>query len=158
MTPFGLRKRFKTALGMVHPPAEIITYRVTFELPDGTVQDVHAEEGYNLLMASEQLPAPISTGRRAGGICPDGRCGLCRVEVLDGTGLSALGEREQTTMENFTEGTEYEGRNRDPGPPFNELTRQACHVRILGDGGRVRVPALVDFEAIRGSDDEEVAT
>ena len=54
----------------------LFTFPSDHELPDGSVQVVQAEEGYNLLMASQDLPSPISTGRRAGGPCPDGGCGL----------------------------------------------------------------------------------
>ena len=88
------------------------------------VQVVQAEEGYNLLMASQDLPSPISTGRRAGGPCPDGGCGLCRVEVVDGTGLSTQTERERDTIAAHVRGDPHEGRDREPGPPANELTRR----------------------------------
>ena len=75
MSRFGIRKRIKSALGK--GPPEIIRHKVTYVLPDGTEQVVEAEEGYDLLMASQALPAPISTGRRAG---PALRSGLVRLK------------------------------------------------------------------------------
>jgi len=151
MSRFGLRKRIKNALGK--GPPEIVRHAVTYVLPDGTEQRVEAEEGYDLLMASQELPAPISTGRRAGGPCPDGGCGLCRVEIIDGTGLSAQKDKERATIEAHVRGEPHEGRDREPGPPANERTRLACHTRINGGGGRIQVPELFDYESIRGDPD-----
>ena len=113
MSRFGIRKRLKQMLD--GGPAEIVHFPVNYELPDGSVQVVQAEEGYNLLMASQDLPSPISTGRRAGGPCPDGGCGLCRVEVVDGTGLSTQTERERETIAAHVRGDPHEGRAREPG-------------------------------------------
>ena len=48
-------------------PAEIVHFPVNYELPDGSVQVVQAEEGYNLLMASQDLllaDQHRTTGRR----------------------------------------------------------------------------------------------
>ena len=151
MSRFGIRNRLKKLID--GGPAEIIRHPVSYELPDGTTQVVRAEEGYNLLMASQDLPAPISTGRRAGGPCPDGGCGLCRVEVVDCTGLSAMTTREQNTMDAYVRGDPHEGREREPGPPANELTRLSCYCRINGPGGRVRVLELFDYESIAGDPD-----
>ena len=148
MSRFGLRKRLKKALAK--EPAEIIRYPVTYVLPDGTERNVEAEEGYSLLMASQALPAPISTGRRAGGTCPDGGCGMCRVDVLEHGGLSAMTERETSSLEAQVRGDPHEGRDRTPGEPTKPTTRLACYVRINGPGGRVQVPALVDYDALRG--------
>ena len=36
-------------------PSEIVHFPVSYELPNNTVQIVQAEEGYNLLMASQDL-------------------------------------------------------------------------------------------------------
>jgi ferredoxin len=148
---FGIRKRLKGALGREKP--EIIRHAVTYVLPDGTEQIVHAEEGYDLLMASQELPAPISTGRRAGGPCPDGGCGLCRVEVVDGSGLSPRRDKEQATIDAHVSGEPHEGRAREPGPAANDRTRLACHTRIQGGGGRVQVLELFDYDSIRGDPD-----
>ena len=148
MSRFGIRKRLKGLMDA--RTTEIVRHPVTYILPDGTVQVVHAEEGYDLLMASQSLPAPISTGRRAGGPCPDGGCGLCRVEVVDGTGLSPTKDRERGAIEAHVRGEMHEGREREAGPPATELTRLACHVRIQGPGGRVQVPELFDYDSITG--------
>ena len=151
MSRFGIRKRLKSMLD--GGPTEITRHPVAYLLPDGTTQTVHAEDGYNLLMASQALPAPISTGRRAGGPCPDGGCGLCRVEVTNGTGLSTMSDRERSTLEAHVRGDPHEGRSREPGPPANELTRLACFCRIQGPGGEVRVLELFDYASISGDPD-----
>ena len=148
MRRFGIRKRLKSIFQNASEP--IPEYSVTYILPDGTEQVVVAEERYSLLMASQSLPAPISTGRRAGGTCPDGYCGLCRVEIDDPTGLSEMTDTELKALEDHVKGTEHEGRPRQPGPPLTPKTRLACHARIIGDGGRVTVAALVDYDSLRG--------
>jgi ferredoxin len=149
MSRFGLRKKLKSIVSKQSGPS-YKTFEVTFILPNGTKQIVHAEEKYNLLMASEALPSPISTGRRAGGTCPDGLCGLCRVEVLDQCGLTAMKERELESLDNYVKGTPHEGREREPGEAYSDNTRLACHVKIVGDGGIVQINDLVDFEDLRG--------
>jgi len=151
MSRFGIRNRLKKAIGK--GPPEIIRHSFVYVLPDGAEQRVEAEEGYDLLMASQYLPSPISTGRRAGGPCPDGGCGLCRVEIIDGTGLSAMKDAERATIEAHVRGDTHEGREREPGPPSNERTRLACHTRINGPGGRVQVLELFDYDSIRGDPD-----
>ena len=148
MSRFGIRKRIKSLMSQSGPTYQ--TYSLTYILPDGTKQLVQAEERYNLLMASEVLPAPISTGRRAGGTCPDGYCGLCRVEVIDSSGLTPMKEMEKNTLDDYVKGTDHEGRKREPGEPYTENTRLACHVKIIGDGGVVQVSKLVDFDGLRG--------
>jgi|GEM_PF-125913 ferredoxin len=150
MTPFGIRKRIKTALGIGPVARSIVAFPITFILPDGSERRVEAEERYSLLMASQALPSPISTGRRAGGTCPDGGCGLCRVEVLDQTGLTPMAELERNTMDAFVRGDPHEGRERSPGPPATPLSRLGCHARIVGPGARVKVDAMVDFESLKG--------
>ena len=150
MSRFGIRKRLRGLLSNNKPTYK--TYRVTYILPDGTECKVDAEEKYSLLMASEALPSPISTGRRAGGSCPDGLCGLCRVEVLDPTGLSEMKEYEKQSMLDHIAGKPHEGRQREPGPPMTPNTRLSCQTKILADGGVVQVSELVDFESLRGDD------
>ena len=148
MSRFGIRNRLKKMLD--GGPQEVVRHPVRFELPDGSYQVVRAEEGYNLLMASQDLPSPISTGRRAGGPCPDGGCGLCRVEIIDETGLSSKTDREQTTIDAHVAGEPHEGREREPGPPANERTRLSCYCRINGPGGVVSVLELFDYDSIAG--------
>jgi hypothetical protein len=72
------------------------------------------------------------------------------VEVLDGTGLSAQKDKEQATITAHVNGEPHEGREREPGPPANDLTRLACHTRINGPGGRVNVIELFDYDSIKG--------
>ena len=151
MSRFGIRKRLKKMID--GGPTEITRHSVSYLLPDGTTQVVHAEEGYNLLMASQDLPSPISTGRRAGGPCPDGGCGLCRVEVTNPTGLSSMTQRERDTIAAHVRGEPHEGREREPGPEANELTRLSCYCRINGPGGEVRVLELFDYGTISGDPD-----
>lgn len=155
MTPFGIRKRMRSLLGggKGRSAEAIVTHTVTFLLPDGSERTIETEERYNLLMASQALPAPISNGRRAGGPCPDGACDLCRVEIVDATGLSPLADFEQKVMQAGTAGEPHEGRARKPSPPIGPNTRLACHVRVIGSGGRVKVHALVDFDALQGQED-----
>jgi ferredoxin len=153
MSRFGIRKKLKTLVKGDAPPPEIVRYAVIFELPDGTERTLQAEEHYSILMAADAQGMTISTGRRAGGTCPDGKCGLCRVEVLDASGVKPISTFEQQTIDDFTAGTPHEGRNREPGPPPNELTRLGCHTKIVGPGTRVRVLELFDPDSIRGSED-----
>jgi ferredoxin len=148
MSRFGLRNKLKQMLGQ--QKREIIRHRVTYILPDGTEQTVEAEERYNLLMASQALPSPIGTGRRAGGSCVDGGCGSCRVEVLDATGLTPMTEAEKATLDAYVAGEPHEGRCREPGEPYTEFTRLGCYAKIVGSGARVEVSELVDFEALQG--------
>ncbi len=148
MSRFGIRKKIRSLMGTQRP--EIIRHSVTYILPDGTEQVVQAEERYNLLMASQALPSPIGTGRRAGGSCVDGGCGSCRVEVLDSTGLTPMSPGEKATLDAYVAGDPHEGRCREPGEPYTEQTRLACYAKIVGSGARVKVAELVDFEALQG--------
>ena len=153
MSRFGLRKKLRSAMGMSTQRKEIVRHSVTYVLPDGTEQVVEAEERYNLLMASQSLPSSIGTGRRAGGSCPDGGCGSCRVEVMDASGLTPMSEREKTTLDAYVAGEPHEGRSREPGEPYTEYTRLACYAKIMGSGGRVELHDLVDYEKLSGDVD-----
>lgn len=149
MSRFQLRKRLKKFMGQ--PERTPISYfDITYILPDGVEQVVKAEEKYSVLMASQSLPASIGTGRRAGGQCPDGRCGLCRIEVDDPTGLSKMDDFERQSLADYVAGTPHEGRDREPGEATTPQTRLACQARIIADGSRIIVPALVDYDALRG--------
>ena len=154
MSRFGIRKKLKTLVKGDAPP-EIVRYPVVFELPDGSEKTLLAEEHYSILMAADAQGMTISTGRRAGGTCPDGMCGLCRVEVLDASGIKPISTFEQQTIDDFTAGTPHEGRAREPGPPPNEFTRLGCHAKIIGPGSRVRVLELFDPDSIRGTSNAE---
>ena len=148
MTPFGIRKKLKAALGMSRP--EIVKYKVTFLLPTGEERTIEAEEHYSLLMAADANGITISTGRRAGGTCPDGHCASCRLEVVDARGLSAMKDAERRSLDDAVAGRPHEGRAREPAPPTTPNTRLGCHAKIVGDGARVQVQALFEMNSIRG--------
>jgi len=131
-------------------PVQIIRYPVTYVLPDGSEQVVEAEEYYSLLMASQSLPSPIGTGRRAGGTCPDGGCAQCRVEIIDSSGLSPMTDSERASMQALTDGKPHEGRAREPGPPATPTSRLGCYTKIVGPGARVQVLTLFDYDSVRG--------
>lgn len=149
MTPFGIRKKLKAALGL-GGRGEIVRYKVTFVLPDGQERTIEAEEHYSLLMAADANGITIATGRRAGGTCPDGHCASCRLEVLDGTGLSPMKDGERQSLADHVSGAPHEGRAREPGPPLTPNTRLGCHTKIIGNGGRVQVQSLFEMDSIRG--------
>ena len=150
MTPWGLRKKLRGMLGGGGGASEIIRHPVTFVLPDGSSVRLEVEEHYSLLMASQGLAAPISTGRRAGGTCPDGGCGLCRVEILDSGGLSPMKSAERASLDAMVQGLPHEGRERSPGAPLLPGTRLACHAKVVGPGARVQVLALFDYDSLKG--------
>jgi ferredoxin len=149
MTPWGLRKKLRGMLGG-GGASTIVRHPVTFVLPGGAEVRLEVEEHYSLLMASQGLDAPISTGRRAGGTCPDGGCGLCRVEVLDASGLSPMKPAERASLDAMVRGDVHEGRERPPGAPLLSGTRLACHTKVVGPGARVQVLALFDYESLKG--------
>jgi ferredoxin len=149
MSRFGIRRKLKSFLQTDKPSYQ--TFSVTFVLPDGTEKLIEVEERYNLLMASQALPSPIGTGRRAGGTCPDGGCASCQVEILDSTGLTEMTDSEQQTLDNYVAGTEYEGHAREPGKPYFPNTRLACYTKVVGSGAKVQVRSLVDFDSLRGT-------
>ncbi len=148
MSRFGIRKKLKGLLG--NAQQEIVRHEITYILPDGVEQTLMVEEHYSLLMAADANNITISTGRRAGGTCPDGLCGLCRVQVVNTTGLSTLSQYEQQAMDDQVAGTPHEGRNREPGAPLVPGTRLGCHTKILGSGAIVQIPALFDPNSISG--------
>ncbi len=131
MTPFGIRKRLKSLMGDSGKP-DVVTHDLVFVLPDGREQKVSTEARYTLAMASQFLPSPIATG------CPDGQCGQCVVEVLDGTGIAAISDSERKVMDKW---------HKTPDPK----RRLACHARVEGSGARVRVFSLFDYASVRGS-------
>jgi len=152
MSRFGIRKRLKKLAGGAERP-EIVKYSVTYVLPDGSERVIEAEEGYTLLMAADAVGMTISTGRRAGGTCPDGACALCRVEILDPTGLNSLTDPEQQVMDDLAAGTPHEGRARKPGASPTPTSRLGCWTKIRGNGGRVQVLALFDPTSIQGEEE-----
>ena len=132
MSRFGIRKRIKGLVGMGQTPT-IVRHELTFVLPDGREHVVQAEDRYTLAMASQFLPSPIATG------CPDGHCGKCVVEVLDARGIAAPSDSERKVLDKW---------HKQPDPK----RRLACHARVEGSGGRVRVFELFDYDTVRGTD------
>lgn len=57
MSRFGIRNKLKQAFGKQRK--EIVRHAVTYVLPDGSERVVEAEERYNLLMASQNLPSQL---------------------------------------------------------------------------------------------------
>ena len=152
MSRFGIRKKLKGMLGLGKGP-EISTCSITFVLPDGTERRLDVEQHYSLLMAADAHGITISTGRRAGGTCPDGRCGLCRVQVVDGAGLSDMKEAEDLAIDAHVRGDPHEGRPRKPGPPRLPNHRLGCHTKIRDSGARIQIEALFDPDTIKGGDE-----
>lgn len=128
MTPWGIRNRLKSILGKAPSASTQVGLRIT--LPDGQEKEVHCEEGYSLVMASQSLETPIATG------CPDGHCGECLVDVLDGSGLKAASPAEQKILD-------------DKKLPAN--TRLACHARVNGSGARIKVHRVWTMDQVRGT-------
>jgi ferredoxin len=131
VSPLRIRERLKRVLGGSKPPSDKI--EVTFVLPDGSQATGRGESRYTLVMASQNLETPIATG------CPDGGCGGCNVEVLDGA--DALAPATDAEIRSF------EGRaKRKPGPE----ERLACHARVLKSGARVRVARVWTLDDQKG--------
>ena len=127
MTPFGIRKKLKSLLGLdgggAAPSApkeqEVPTYTVNYVLPDGSSYSAKAKEGDTLVMSSNRGPSPIATG------CADGTCGTCRVEVLM--------SHDQLTPETDHERTTK--KNNNVAPEF----RLGCQTGVLGEGIKVKI-------------------
>jgi ferredoxin len=85
-SPFGLRRRLKTLLGMdpgpvAAPPAAAPRpppVHLVLVGADGAEESCSGPPGSTLLALSGALRRPIASG------CSDSTCGTCRVEVLDG--------------------------------------------------------------------------
>lgn len=132
MTPWGIRKKLKSFLGArggAGGADDEITVKIV--LPNGTEHTVKAEPRYTLTMASQTLETPIESH------CPDGACGECVVEVLDGTGLAPPTEVEARLL--------AEKQKSKPSP------RLACHARVVGSGARVRATRVWTLDQTRGT-------
>lgn len=123
MTPFGIRKKIKTLLGLNKEPVPAKPssprYTVTFVVSDGSEYQVEAKKGDSLVLASGRGPYPISTG------CYDGTCGTCSVEVLEGVG-------ELTQADSHEENTKKIN-------GVAENLRLGCQTAVLGENVRVRI-------------------
>lgn len=153
MTPFKIRERLKT---LVNGPKSTSDekYTVTFVLPDGSERVVRSEPGYTVLMAADVNGLTIDTGRRAGGACPDGLCDMCRVEIVNSTGLSPMADIEARSMDDSSAGMPHEGRPRHAAPKRGPNTRLGCHCKIKGDGAKIRIVKLFDPSSIKGTETE----
>ena len=129
MSRFHIRRRLKGMISGRSERQEDPVWSVELELPDGRTERVRAEHRYTLVMASQTLDTPIATA------CPDGGCGLCRVDILSGEG--ELSEVLDAELEGFRQG---QGRDPEPGE------RLACHARVEGDGVRVKVHEVWTLE------------
>lgn len=136
MTRFHLRQRLRRRIqgwmrGDDRDPSPVVLVLV---LPDGSEHTVHPEPGYTLVMASQTLETPIHTQ------CPDGRCGLCTVEVLEGAdALKPASDAERALLD------------QQLGPARDPRIRLACHARIVGSGARVRVGKVWSLEQATGA-------
>ena len=132
MTPFKIRKRLKTLLGMGSSPTPqapaLPTYEVRFDCPDGESYTVTGKEGDSLVLAAGRGPQPINTG------CSDGTCGTCRVDVI-------AGEESLTAADGHEKQTKA-----DVGVP--EHQRLGCQTGIIGAGVVVRITNVLGEEII----------
>ena len=129
MTPWGLRARLKGVLGKPTGPPVIEEVSLIFVLPDGREHPTRCEAKYTLVMASQTLDTPIATG------CPDGHCGGCLVDVIEGGGLLPPSPAEQRVL------TEKQ---------IPATQRLACHAKVGSDGAKVRVREVWTIESTRG--------
>ena len=131
MTPWGIRKKVKAALGLGGGGAtKDETVSLTLVLPDGSEHPVRCEQGYTLVMASQSLETPIATN------CPDGHCGHCAVEVVDATGLKAPSPAESAIL-------------KEKG--CAEGVRLACHAKVQASGAKVKVRTVWTMESVKGA-------
>ena len=129
MTPWGIRNKLKGALGRAPAPAPTPQVELRLVLPGGDEHTVRCEPKYTLVMASQTLDTPIATN------CPDGHCGKCAVDVLDGTGLAPPTPAEQRILTEFN-------------LPTN--VRLACHAKVAGSGAKVRVREVWTMSSVKG--------
>jgi len=131
MTPFGIRNRIKAVLGRSNAPAATVEQiSLEIQLPNGSSQTVRCEAGYTLVMASQSLETPLATN------CPDGHCGDCVVDLVEGKGLRVPTQAEQKLIEE-----KYPGQN----------VRLACHARIESSGAKVKARRLWTMDQVKGS-------
>ena len=132
MTPFGIRKRLKSLLGIDAPGnAEPATAKkpkekVTLIVVDGAgeEQTYTGDAHMTPLYISGNMQKPIASG------CNDSSCSTCRIEVLEGAeNLSERDEREKQTLA---------ANNRSPD------LRLGCRAEILR--GTVKVRAFEFLE------------
>jgi ferredoxin len=96
-SPFGIRRRLKSLLGMGEKAAptreEVPKVALTVVGPDGAEQNCTADVGNSVVSASNRMKRPIATG------CADSTCGTCRIEVLEGAeNVIEQSARERATL------------------------------------------------------------
>ncbi len=137
MTPWGIRSRVKGlvqgALGKTGGTRteQDEQVRVRIVLPDGTSHEVACEPRYTLVMASQSIETPIATG------CPDGQCGGCNVDVLEGADALLPPAAAETKLLAEKHGSRAN-------------VRLACHAKVVGSGAVVKVHSVWSMENTRG--------
>ncbi len=136
MTPFGIRKKIKSLLGLggdgaesrrPQAPARKERPKVSLIVVDGEgmEQSVQGSATDTLVYISGNMAKPIGTG------CSDASCGTCRVEVLDGEdNLSAQETRERAVL-------------KENG--FDEELRLGCCVQLLENSAKVRAFEFIEI-------------
>lgn len=132
MTPWGIRNKIKGILGRGGAPSHADEQvGVTLVLPDGSEHDVRCEARYTLVMASQAIETPIATG------CPDGSCGNCNVDVLEGA-------------EHLSPATAAEQKILAERWKHRPNTRLACYAKVVSSGARVKVNSVWTMQSTRG--------
>lgn len=130
MTPWGIRKKVKAALGFqAGGAAKEDRVDLTMLLPNGSQHAISCEQGYTLVMASQSLETPIATN------CPDGHCGHCAVDVVDATGLRAPSAAEAAILKEKGYGADV---------------RLACHAKVNASGAKIRVRNVWTMDSVKG--------
>lgn len=136
MTPFGIRKKIKSLLGLgggdgdarrPQAPARKERPKVSLIVLDaeGMEQSVQGSATDTLVYISGNMGKPIGTG------CSDASCATCRVEVLDGDeNLSAQDARERATL-------------KEAG--FSEDLRLGCCAQVLQGSVKVRAFEFIEI-------------
>ena len=132
MTPWGIRNRIKGALGRApstSTQSDLVSVRIV--LPGGAEHEVRCEPSYTLVMASQSLDTPIGIG------CPDGHCGGCNVDVLEGAdSLRPPSPAEQKILDDKWAG--------------KKATRLACHAKVAKGGAKIKVYSIWSMDNTRG--------
>ncbi len=135
MTPFGIRKKLKSLLGLgggsgegrrSAAPVRKERPKVSLIVLDGSgmEQSVQGSAADTLVYISGNMHKPIGTG------CSDASCGTCRVEVLDGDdNLSAQEARERATL-------------KESG--FPEDLRLGCCAQLLEGSAKVKAFEFIE--------------
>ena len=138
MTPFGIRRRIKSMMGMGSERAapERPTrprHLVSFDHPNnGETFAVEGEQGDTLVYISSNSAYPIETG------CNDSTCATCQVEVVEGGDqLSPMSDQEARTLKE----------NKVP-----DGYRLGCLVGPMGRGVHVRMVNVFGLDPVVDED------